>query len=155
MSHRGIKRRRANSSSDEIQRIVREKVHIPDDTWLQALKFLSCTEWSQKRFACRQINGIAQRNISRLPKMMIMTENVAMYYLCTKPAAFAARFSGIPEVISPDRNMSAGWDRYQSPWLAERKRLTYHTPQTEGRRVYLPYYMTHVTQVTHVSRVNT
>ncbi|KAI1693359.1 hypothetical protein Ddc_22882 [Ditylenchus destructor] len=75
----GVKRRRANSPSNQNQRLLREKVNIPDDTWLEALKFLTCPQWSQKRFVSRQINGIAQRNILRLPKMVL--DSATMYYI--------------------------------------------------------------------------
>ncbi|KAI1698239.1 hypothetical protein DdX_18007 [Ditylenchus destructor] len=79
VSRRGIKHRRANSPVEQNERLVRKKVNIPDDTWLEALKFLACPDWSQKRFVSRQIDGIAQRNISRLPKMVL--DGVSMYYI--------------------------------------------------------------------------
>ncbi|KAI1701699.1 alpha amylase, catalytic domain-containing protein [Ditylenchus destructor] len=57
------------------------------------------------------------------------------------PAASAADrapnpgFSGFPEAISPDWLICPNRDRYQSSCLTETKRLTYHTPGSERRRV--------------------
>ncbi|KAI1729576.1 hypothetical protein DdX_01824 [Ditylenchus destructor] len=47
-------------------------------------------------------------------------------------------FSGFPEAISSGGCKSCRRDWYQSSWLAERKRLTYHTPKSErlGVRFY-------------------
>ncbi|KAI1697306.1 hypothetical protein Ddc_19797 [Ditylenchus destructor] len=74
-----LKRRPANSSPDQNQQLLRKKVDISGDTWLDALKFLTFPQWSQKRFVSRQINGIAERNISSLPMMVI--DSAAMYYI--------------------------------------------------------------------------
>ncbi|KAI1703966.1 hypothetical protein DdX_14585 [Ditylenchus destructor] len=70
ISRRGVKHRRSNSPAEQNEQLVRKKVNIPNDTWLEAIKYLTCPEWSQNRYVCRQIDGIAQRNISRLPKMV-------------------------------------------------------------------------------------
>ncbi|KAI1691906.1 hypothetical protein DdX_21571 [Ditylenchus destructor] len=75
ISLRCVKRHRAKSSRDQ----NRGNVNISDDTWLEALKFLTCPQWLQKRFVCRQINGIAERNITRLPKMVL--DYVGMDYV--------------------------------------------------------------------------
>ncbi|KAI1700717.1 hypothetical protein DdX_16526 [Ditylenchus destructor] len=42
-------------------------------------------------------------------------------------------FSGFPEAINPGIRKCCRRDRYQSSCLAERRRLTYHTPRTELR----------------------
>ncbi|KAI1716926.1 hypothetical protein Ddc_10059 [Ditylenchus destructor] len=68
---RSVKRRQADSPPNRNKRMLRKKVDIPDDTWLETLKFLTCPQWLQKCFVSRQINGIAQRNISRLPKVIV------------------------------------------------------------------------------------
>ncbi|KAI1706623.1 hypothetical protein Ddc_15204 [Ditylenchus destructor] len=47
------------------------KVILSNDCWLDVLKFLSCAEWSEKRCVSRQINGIAYRNSSHLPRVII------------------------------------------------------------------------------------
>ncbi|KAI1692075.1 hypothetical protein Ddc_23880 [Ditylenchus destructor] len=57
----------------------RKTVDISDDTWLEALKFMTFPQWIQKCLVSRQINGIAQRNVSRLPRMVL--DSVAMYYI--------------------------------------------------------------------------
>ncbi|KAI1716925.1 hypothetical protein Ddc_10058 [Ditylenchus destructor] len=76
---RSVKRRQADSPPNRNKRMLRKKVDIPDDTWLETLKFLTCRRWMQKCFVSRQINGIAQRNISRLPKVIV--DSVEMYYI--------------------------------------------------------------------------
>ncbi|KAI1695798.1 hypothetical protein DdX_19381 [Ditylenchus destructor] len=81
ISIRGVKRHRTNSSPDlnsDEANISRKSVYIPNDTWLEALKFLTCPQWSQNRYVCRQINGIIERNISHLPKMVLACAD--MYY---------------------------------------------------------------------------
>ncbi|KAI1701428.1 hypothetical protein DdX_16107 [Ditylenchus destructor] len=45
----------------------------------------------------------------------------------------AAGCHGLPETISSGASKSCRRDRYQSSWLAERKRLVYHTPGSELR----------------------
>ncbi|KAI1695208.1 hypothetical protein DdX_19715 [Ditylenchus destructor] len=86
ISLRSGKHHRAKSSRDQ----NREKLYmlcnqgdISDDTWLEALKFLTFPKWTQKRLVCRRINGIAHSNISRLPKMVL--ESVDMYYNADDP----------------------------------------------------------------------
>ncbi|KAI1714668.1 hypothetical protein Ddc_11389 [Ditylenchus destructor] len=76
IARRAVKRRRTNSTPN--QNPLRKKVDISDDTWLETLKYLSCLEWSQKCFVSRQINGVAQRNILRLPMMTL--HSALMYY---------------------------------------------------------------------------
>ncbi|KAI1706622.1 hypothetical protein Ddc_15203 [Ditylenchus destructor] len=51
--------------------LPRTKVKLSNDCWLDVLKFLTCAEWSEKRCVSRQINGIAERNISHLPRVII------------------------------------------------------------------------------------
>ncbi|KAI1691835.1 hypothetical protein Ddc_24019 [Ditylenchus destructor] len=58
--------------------MLRKQVYISDDTWLETLKFLTLPQWSQKAFVCRQISGIVERNISRLPKLVL--DDATMYF---------------------------------------------------------------------------
>ncbi|KAI1692536.1 hypothetical protein DdX_21207 [Ditylenchus destructor] len=53
------------------QNSPRMKVEIPEDCWLEVLKYLKYDQWSKTRYVSRQINGIAKRNISRLPCAII------------------------------------------------------------------------------------
>ncbi|KAI1693901.1 hypothetical protein Ddc_22477 [Ditylenchus destructor] len=76
---RGVKRRRTNSPANQNPSLQREKVNISGDTWLEALKFMTCPQWMQKCFVSRQINGIVRYSISRLPKMVLDSAN--MYYI--------------------------------------------------------------------------
>ncbi|KAI1698382.1 hypothetical protein Ddc_19141 [Ditylenchus destructor] len=55
----GVKRKR------EI--LPQKKVEIPEDCWLEVLKFLACSQWTEKRLVSWQINAIAERNIFHLP----------------------------------------------------------------------------------------
>ncbi|KAI1697803.1 hypothetical protein Ddc_19477 [Ditylenchus destructor] len=69
IAHRVAKRRRVNSSSTvQNQLSPRKSILVFDDSWLEALKHLTCIQWSKMSLVCRQINGIVQRNISRLPR---------------------------------------------------------------------------------------
>ncbi|KAI1705618.1 hypothetical protein Ddc_15684 [Ditylenchus destructor] len=81
IARQGVKHRRVNSSPDQNQRLPRKKVYISGDTWLEALKFMTCPQWMQKRYVSFQINGIAERNISRLPKMIL--DSAYMYQIET------------------------------------------------------------------------
>ncbi|KAI1708921.1 thioredoxin-like domain-containing protein [Ditylenchus destructor] len=56
-------------------------------------------------------------------------------------------FSGFPEAINPGNRRSARRNRYQSTQLVETTRFVYHTPGSELRRGYLPFYVTHVTHM--------
>ncbi|KAI1690758.1 hypothetical protein DdX_22320 [Ditylenchus destructor] len=49
----------------------RKKVHIGNDTWLEALKFLSFPQWSKALFVSRQLAGVVQGNISCLPRIIV------------------------------------------------------------------------------------
>ncbi|KAI1711275.1 hypothetical protein Ddc_12972 [Ditylenchus destructor] len=82
-ARRKAKRRCANSSSGvENQPMLRKLVIILDDSWLEALKHLTCRQWSKMSLVCRQVNRIVQRNVSRLPRQVIgsitMDTNVTM-----------------------------------------------------------------------------
>ncbi|KAI1705561.1 hypothetical protein DdX_13525 [Ditylenchus destructor] len=50
------------------EKLPRTKVIISDDCWIDVLKFLTCAQWFEKRFISSQINGMARRNISHLPR---------------------------------------------------------------------------------------
>ncbi|KAI1713843.1 hypothetical protein DdX_08725 [Ditylenchus destructor] len=81
ISGRGVKRRRDNTSPDQnqLKKVnLRKEVNFPDDTWLETLKFLACPQWSKMCFVCRKMNGVAQRNISRLPRVFV--DSASMYY---------------------------------------------------------------------------
>ncbi|KAI1697804.1 hypothetical protein Ddc_19478 [Ditylenchus destructor] len=72
IAHRVAKRRRINSSSSAQNLLSPCKSFlILDDSWLEAIKHLTCIQWSKMSLVCRQINGIVQRNISRLPRQVI------------------------------------------------------------------------------------
>ncbi|KAI1696190.1 hypothetical protein Ddc_20638 [Ditylenchus destructor] len=108
---RAVKRRQANSSpgqNREKMNMPRKSVNVPDDTWFDAFKFLTCPQWMQKRFVSRQINGIAQRNISRLPKMVI--DSATMYY--TNPPGIKKH-----TIIAFDTAMH---EKYSKQWFKER-----------------------------------
>ncbi|KAI1701255.1 putative exonuclease GOR [Ditylenchus destructor] len=75
-----VKRRRPNSKPNQNQ--LCKKVDLSDDVWFEVLKYLTCLEWSQKCVVSRQINGVAQRNISRLPMMTL--DSATMTYLCSR-----------------------------------------------------------------------
>ncbi|KAI1710034.1 hypothetical protein Ddc_13633 [Ditylenchus destructor] len=67
----------------QCQTFSRKKVEISNDCWLDVLKFLSCAKWSEKQYVSRQINGIASRNFSRLPRSTI--EKAILNEECSKP----------------------------------------------------------------------
>ncbi|KAI1693281.1 hypothetical protein Ddc_22954 [Ditylenchus destructor] len=72
IERRDAKRRRVNSSpAIQNQSLPRKMIIILDDTWLEALKHLTCPQWSKMSLVSGQINGIVQRNISRLPRQVI------------------------------------------------------------------------------------
>ncbi|KAI1690799.1 hypothetical protein DdX_22294 [Ditylenchus destructor] len=48
-------------------------------------------------------------------------------------------FGQFPEAISSGRSNLCRRDWYQSSWLAERKRLVYHTPGSERRSETFPF----------------
>ncbi|KAI1691605.1 hypothetical protein Ddc_24135 [Ditylenchus destructor] len=85
--HRGAKRRRVNSSSAvQNQSLPRKMVIILDDTWLEALKHLTCSQWSQIGLVCRQVKGIVQQNLSRLPRQVIESIDLNSIYLLHEPS---------------------------------------------------------------------
>ncbi|KAI1710032.1 hypothetical protein Ddc_13631 [Ditylenchus destructor] len=66
----------------QCQTFSRKKVEISSDCWLDVLKFLTCAEWSEKRYVSRQISGVAARNFSRLPRATI--EKAILNEECSK-----------------------------------------------------------------------
>ncbi|KAI1697802.1 hypothetical protein Ddc_19476 [Ditylenchus destructor] len=71
-SRQVAKRRRVNSSSAvQNPTLPRKKVEIMDDIWLEALKHLTCSQWSLMSLVSRQVNGVIQRNLSRLPPLLM------------------------------------------------------------------------------------
>ncbi|KAI1713515.1 hypothetical protein DdX_09030 [Ditylenchus destructor] len=56
-------------------------------------------------------------------------------YPAASPHGGALGHPGFPEAINPGTRKCCLRDRYQSTQLAETKRLTYHTPGSEPRRV--------------------
>ncbi|KAI1697295.1 hypothetical protein Ddc_19801 [Ditylenchus destructor] len=72
IAHRVAKRRRVNSSSTaQNQLMARKSVLVLADSWLEAMKHLTCSQWSKMSLVSRQLNGIVQRNMSRLPRHVI------------------------------------------------------------------------------------
>ncbi|KAI1703820.1 hypothetical protein DdX_14656 [Ditylenchus destructor] len=61
----------SGASGSGAKKRSRKPVEIPEDVWLDALKFLSCPKWSKTCLVSRQLNGVAQRNVSRLPLAII------------------------------------------------------------------------------------
>ncbi|KAI1704289.1 hypothetical protein Ddc_16217 [Ditylenchus destructor] len=61
----------ADGSGSEAKKLSLEKVDIPEDVWLVALKFLTGRQWSKLRFVSHQLNSLLQRNISQLPLVVI------------------------------------------------------------------------------------
>ncbi|KAI1712625.1 hypothetical protein Ddc_12308 [Ditylenchus destructor] len=55
----------------EAKKKSRTPVEIADDTWLETLRSLSFRQWSKVRIVSRQLNGVAQRNVSTLPCAII------------------------------------------------------------------------------------
>ncbi|KAI1709530.1 hypothetical protein DdX_11318 [Ditylenchus destructor] len=60
-----------NAPPRRVKRGPRQEVKLPEDCWFDVLKCLSCPIWSKMRYVSRQINGIAERNISHLPRSLI------------------------------------------------------------------------------------
>ncbi|KAI1693367.1 hypothetical protein Ddc_22870 [Ditylenchus destructor] len=50
---------------------------IENDIWLEALKFLSFSNWSKALFVSRQLAGVVQENISRLPCIVIDSATIS------------------------------------------------------------------------------
>ncbi|KAI1694417.1 hypothetical protein DdX_20126 [Ditylenchus destructor] len=115
MPRRGGKHRRANSKSNQNQRLLRENVNISDDTWLETLKFMTCPQWSQKCFVSRQINRVAQRDISRLPKMVL--DNATMYYIQDNPPKELKKVLSNSTIIAFDTFMQ---EEQSTHWLESR-----------------------------------
>ncbi|KAI1699094.1 hypothetical protein DdX_17524 [Ditylenchus destructor] len=59
-------------------------VKISDDCCIDVLKFLTCAEWSEKRCVSRQINGVVECNISRLPRAIFQKAILGEDYLVPK-----------------------------------------------------------------------
>ncbi|KAI1711273.1 hypothetical protein Ddc_12970 [Ditylenchus destructor] len=71
-ARRRAKRRRDQASAAvQNQSLPRKTIIILDDSWLEALKHLTCPQWSTMSLISRQINGIVQRNMSRLPRQLL------------------------------------------------------------------------------------
>ncbi|KAI1711281.1 hypothetical protein Ddc_12978 [Ditylenchus destructor] len=51
--------------------LPRNKVEIPEDCWLDVLKFLTPPQWPEIRLVSRQIKRIAERNVARWPRVII------------------------------------------------------------------------------------
>ncbi|KAI1712624.1 hypothetical protein Ddc_12307 [Ditylenchus destructor] len=60
-----------NAIEREAKKKSRTPVEIADDTWLETLRSLSFRQWSKVRFVSRQLNGVAQTNVSTLPCAII------------------------------------------------------------------------------------
>ncbi|KAI1698272.1 hypothetical protein Ddc_19216 [Ditylenchus destructor] len=64
----------SNASGSGAKKRCREKVHILDDAWFEALKFLTCPQWSKMRLASGQLKGFIERNVARLPMAVVSAE---------------------------------------------------------------------------------
>ncbi|KAI1703014.1 hypothetical protein DdX_15167 [Ditylenchus destructor] len=56
----------AGASGSAAKKRSRKPVEISDDSWLEALKFLNGRRCSKMRLVSRQLNGVVERNFSRL-----------------------------------------------------------------------------------------
>ncbi|KAI1711274.1 hypothetical protein Ddc_12971 [Ditylenchus destructor] len=98
MVNRNNARRRAKRRRDQAsvavqnQWMPRKMVIILDDSWLEALKHLTCRQWSKMSLVCRQVNGIVQRNISRLPRQVIESIEIYSQYSSSRPNFIIADF---------------------------------------------------------------
>ncbi|KAI1700439.1 hypothetical protein DdX_16722 [Ditylenchus destructor] len=61
----------AGASGSGSKKRSRRLVEIPEDVWLEALKSLSGMKWSKMRLVSRELSGVVQRNVSRLPLAII------------------------------------------------------------------------------------
>ncbi|KAI1711272.1 hypothetical protein Ddc_12969 [Ditylenchus destructor] len=96
-ARRRAKRRRDQASAAvQNQPMLRKLVIILDDSWLEALKHLTCRQWSRMSLICRHVNGIVQRNISRLPRQVIYPFDLVLQNLSRKP-----RFTSIQKLFHP------------------------------------------------------
>ncbi|KAI1697293.1 hypothetical protein Ddc_19799 [Ditylenchus destructor] len=86
IAHRSTKRRRVNSSSTaQNQLLARKSFLILDDAWLEALKHLTCPQWSLMCLVSRQVNGIIQQNLSRLPRLIIEMARLEWFNFWSHP----------------------------------------------------------------------
>ncbi|KAI1693981.1 hypothetical protein Ddc_22432 [Ditylenchus destructor] len=86
--------------------LSREKVHIFNDTWLEALKFLSFPQWSKALFVSRQLAGVVQRNISRLPCIVIDSATMSQKSpMCTNAIAYCNN----DEVVAFNDRITFAW----------------------------------------------
>ncbi|KAI1695947.1 hypothetical protein Ddc_20830 [Ditylenchus destructor] len=96
-ARRRAKRRRDQASAAvQNQPMLRKMVIILDDSWLEALKHLTCPQWSKMSLVCRQVNGIVQRNMSRLPRHVIYRFDLDPQNLSRKPG-----FTSIQKLFHP------------------------------------------------------
>ncbi|KAI1712349.1 hypothetical protein Ddc_12476 [Ditylenchus destructor] len=61
----------ASGSGSKTKQLCQKKVEMFEIAWLEVLKSLSCPNWSKTRLVSRQLNGMVQKNISRLPLAII------------------------------------------------------------------------------------
>ncbi|KAI1695216.1 hypothetical protein DdX_19709 [Ditylenchus destructor] len=74
MPSKGVKRSGSHGGGAferEAKKKSRTPVEIADDAWLEILRSLSFRQCAKVRLVSRQINGVAQRNISTLPCAII------------------------------------------------------------------------------------
>ncbi|KAI1711282.1 hypothetical protein Ddc_12979 [Ditylenchus destructor] len=69
----------------------RKIVQLPDDCWLDALKFLACSEWSEICYVSSSINRIIESNVSHMPRAII--DRVIM------DSDYAKKLSDVPDTI--------------------------------------------------------
>ncbi|KAI1691276.1 hypothetical protein Ddc_24348 [Ditylenchus destructor] len=74
ISNQGVKRpgsSKATGSGSKAKKRPPKQVEILDDVWLEALKHLTCPQWSKMRLVSPQLNGLIENNVSRLPLAVI------------------------------------------------------------------------------------
>ncbi|KAI1694925.1 hypothetical protein DdX_19854 [Ditylenchus destructor] len=59
------------ASESEVKKRSREKVEVLEDVWLEALRYLTCLKWSKMRLVSLQLKELIQKNVSRLPLVII------------------------------------------------------------------------------------
>ncbi|KAI1703835.1 hypothetical protein DdX_14674 [Ditylenchus destructor] len=68
----------ASASDSDVKQRSRNPVEIPEDVWLDALKHLPCPKWSKMRLVSHQLNGMVERNVSRLPLAIIHSVEIRL-----------------------------------------------------------------------------
>ncbi|KAI1700151.1 hsp70 protein [Ditylenchus destructor] len=73
---------------------TRKKIEIPNEVWLETLKFFMGTQWKKVRFVSRQLAEVVEGNISNLPRVKI--DSVKFWETSGKPSVLKASNVDIP-----------------------------------------------------------